>query len=387
MKKKSSNTKGVRYREHESRNHGKQKDKYFFIRYKLGGKTKEEGLGWASEGWTEKKSAEYLFELKKNGRTGEGPKTMAEKRKTANENKTLQEEKIEATFLEIFEKYIAQAKHDKSKKSCRNEIGMFNTWITTVLGNKTLTEINVDLLEEIKKSINKAGRTPRTAHYVLAVIRQVFNYAKNRDLYSGDNPVNKIKKPSNDNRRIRFLTKKEVEILLEHLRKSSEQVYGMSLLSLHCGLRAGEIFNLTWNDVDFEHGILSIKDTKSGRNRSAIMTKDVRKILEDRNNQFKSNGYVFSSTSGGKIAEISNTFSRAVESLGFNEGITDERHKVVFHTLRHTYASWLVMSGVDLYTVQRLMGHSTISMTERYSHLAPDHLKKAVRMFEANLCS
>ncbi|GHT93293.1 hypothetical protein FACS1894122_08290 [Alphaproteobacteria bacterium] len=70
--------------------------------------------------------------------------------------------------------------------------------------------------------------------------------------------------------------------------------------------------------------------------------------------------------------------------LGFNNGVNDDRQKVVFHTLRHTYASWLVMSGVDLYTVQKLMWHSTIAMTERYSHLAPDHLKKAVSMFEAH---
>ncbi len=67
-----------------------------------------------------------------------------------------------------------------------------------------------------------------------------------------------------------------------------------------------------------------------------------------------------------------------MKSLELNDGIDDPRQKVVFHTLCHTYAS-----GVDLYTAQRLMGHSTISMTERYSHLALDHLKKAVGMLEA----
>jgi integrase len=66
--------------------------------------------------------------------------------------------------------------------------------------------------------------------------------------------------------------------------------------------------------------------------------------------------------------------------LGFNKNVTDSRQKGVFHTLRHSYASRLVMENVDLYTVQKLMGHSTISMTERYSHPAPDHLKKAVNV-------
>ena len=96
---------------------------------------------------------------------------------------------------------------------------------------------------------------------------------------------------------------------------------------------------------------------------------------------------MFLSKTGEEITAVSDTFTRAAERLRFNTGVTDSRQKVVFHTLRHTYASWLVMSGVDLYTVQRLMGHSTISMTERYSHLAPDHLKKAVSMMEKNIAA
>ncbi|MDR1235545.1 MAG: site-specific integrase, partial [Holosporaceae bacterium] len=144
-------------------------------------------------------------------------------------------------------------------------------------------------------------------------------------------------------------------------------------------------FDLTWNDVDFEHEILFIKDTKSGHNRNAIMTPDIKKMLEKNRQNSQSNGFVFTASIGGSIKSVSKSFSRSVESLGFNKGVDDPRQKVVFHTLRHTYASWLVMSGVDLYTVQKLMGHSTIAMTERYSHLAPNHLKKAVGMFVAAL--
>jgi site-specific recombinase XerD len=107
-------------------------------------------------------------------------------------------------------------------------------------------------------------------------------------------------------------------------------------------------------------------------------------MLKKRKSSSKSD-LVFPSRTGEKITEVSRTFDRVVVALGFNSGVTDLRHKIVFHTLRHTYASWLVMSGVDLYTVQRLMGHSTIAMTERYSHLAPNHLKKAVSTFEDNI--
>ena len=79
---------------------------------------------------------------------------------------------------------------------------------------------------------------------------------------------------------------------------------------------------------------------------------------------------VFKNRKGEKIKEISNAFSRTVNELGFNDDIEDKRYKVCFHTLRHTFASWLVEGGTDLYAVQKPMGHSTISMTERYAHLS-----------------
>ena len=86
-----------------------------------------------------------------------------------------------------------------------------------------------------------------------------------------------------------------------------------------------------------------------------------------------------------QIDRISKTFNRVVTKLNLNKDITDTRQKVVFHSLRHTYASWLVESGVSLYTVQKLMGHENISMTERYSHLSPDTLQGAVRTFEKGI--
>ena len=87
---------------------------------------------------------------------------------------------------------------------------------------------------------------------------------------------------------------------------------------------------------------------------------------------------------GGHVRrEIPRTFESVVkEDLGFNDGVTDRLDKVVFHTLRHTYASWLVQSGESIYTVKDLMGHSTLAMTERYSHLAPENKKGSVKTIE-----
>jgi len=88
--------------------------------------------------------------------------------------------------------------------------------------------------------------------------------------------------------------------------------------------------------------------------------------------------YVFLSTKGEKIKEVSNAFAKVVKRLGFNEGITDRRQKVSFHTLRHTFASWLALRGESILTIKELLGHQTLAMTERYSHLIPDHKRRAV---------
>jgi integrase len=160
----------------------------------------------------------------------------------------------------------------------------------------------------------------------------------------------------------------------------------MALLSLHCGLRAGETFSLQWADVDLEKGILTLRDTKSGRTRHSVMTGTAKDMLMGRGPGRKDT-LVFPTTKVTRIERISKTFNRVVEELGLNEGITDTRYKVVWHSLRHTYASWLVQSGVSLYTVQKMLGHSRINMTERYSHLHQENMQDAVNVLEQSIAS
>ncbi|RLA84268.1 MAG: hypothetical protein DRG40_06000 [Deltaproteobacteria bacterium] len=83
-----------------------------------------------------------------------------------------------------------------------------------------------------------------------------------------------------------------------------------------------------------------------------------------------------------KIKKISNAFLRAVDALGLNRGVEDPRERVVFHTLRHTFASWLASRGTPLHVIQKLLGHRTIRMTERYSHLLPSAEKEAIKGIE-----
>jgi site-specific recombinase XerD len=92
----------------------------------------------------------------------------------------------------------------------------------------------------------------------------------------------------------------------------------------------------------------------------------------------KGNEYVFCKPDGRPFTEVPDVWKTIIRDLKFNEGITEPREKVVFHTLRHTFCSWLAMEGVPLHVIKELAGHKTIQMTERYAHLMPDIRKKAV---------
>lgn len=368
---------GVRFYEHAKRKHGVKYDRYFTIRYKQSGKSKEEGLGWSSEGWTAEKAAIQLGELKRAYKTGEGAARLSEKRKKVKAQKA-KEARKNITFNEFFtQNYIPIAKADKKPESSRKEAEHFEKWLRPILGDHPLVKIVPLDLERVKKAMMDAGRSPRSIQYVFATFRQCWNMAKRDGFVAMESPTKRVKLPKLDNQRIRFLSHEQADLLLENLKNRSIQLHSMALLSLQCGLRASEIFNLKWMDVNIKKGHMTIWDAKTGT-RTAFMTEDIKLMFQDMNNE-KSNELVFPDRNGEKAKKISNAFQRAVDELGLNTGITDRRQRVVFHSLRHTYASWLVEGGTDLYVVQKLMGHKTLAMTERYSHLRPGVLQKAIR--------
>lgn len=381
---------GVRFRKHSTRKHGVKYDRYFSIFYRHEGKQREEGLGWESEGMTAQKAAIELAKLKEAHRTGQGAQTLKEKRDAARaqreaEKKRQTKDQLEAlTFADLFnDRYVPAVKSDKAEKSITTEKQLFEIHIKPEIGHLPLKAVTTEHIEGIKKAMTEKGRAAQSVRYALAVIRQAFNFAKDKGLFHGDNPVSKVKKPKADNKRVRFFTVAEADSLLRGLYEISPDVRDMALLSLYAGLRASEIFRLTWGDLDFNHESIFVKDTKTSDNRHVPMTGEVKKMLEARLNG-KPVGPVFSGRAG-LITSISRTFARVVESLGFNKDVTDPRLKVVFHSCRHTYASWLVQSGVDLYAVAKLLGHKTITMTERYSHLSPGVFKAATGALEKQI--
>ncbi len=362
-----TNFPGVRYREHPTRKHGVKFDRYFAIRYQHDGKRVEEGIGWTSQKdpadgqfWTEKKAALALERLQSAAKHG-APKAatriseqrqIEQARREQLEAARLQAEKEAITLQGFFdETYIEQAKADKKESSVKREQGLFNVWIKPAIGSMAMKDVSPFHLEKLKRDMAAKGQSPRSIEYCLSVIRQIFNTAKRLEIYSGDNPTAKVKFPKPDNGRMRFLTHEEAGKLLKALKGKSIDVHDMTLLSLNCGLRWGEITNLQWGDIDFDKGTLAIKDAKAG-SRYAFLTEQAAEMLKGREKGNPSE-YVFTGRKG-RLNIMSYTFKRTVEELEFNKGIDDPRQKVCFHSCRHSYASWLVEQGQDLYTVQRL---------------------------------
>jgi len=145
-------------------------------------------------------------------------------------------------------------------------------------------------------------------------------------------------------------------------------------VALNTGMRKGEILNLKWNDLDFRNRLIYILQTKNKKVRKIPMNNIVfRTLLRVRKNP--KSPYVFcKKKDGSPYRDIRDGFKNALKRAGI-------RH-LRFHDLRHTFASHLVMAGVDLKSVQELLGHRTFDMTLRYSHLSPDHKRKAVEIFD-----
>ena len=169
--------------------------------------------------------------------------------------------------------------------------------------------------------------------------------------------------------------------LLLDLRRSpfADHLKPLILLSLHTGLRRGELFNLTWRDVDLVRASVTVHGSKakSGRTRHVPLNREALEVLKGWQKLAEDpEGTVFPARNGGPLTNVRKAWTGVIDAAG----ITRFR----WHDMRHTFASRLVMAGVDLNTVRELLGHSSYQMTLRYAHLAPEHKAAAVaRLMES----
>jgi len=178
------------------------------------------------------------------------------------------------------------------------------------------------------------------------------------------NPAKKVSLLTENNERARYVTKKEIEKLYEC---SADHLKPIILTALFTGMRKNEILKLKWEDIDFEQGIIFVRNSRNNEMREIPINDQP--MLTLRSKKFKL-PYVFVKEDRARYISTRTSFRNAAKRAKIND--------FRFHDLRHTFALHLVMSGVDLTTVKDRLGHKTINMTLRYTHLSPDHKRHAV---------
>jgi len=319
------------------------------------------------------KNGNWFIDYRANGRRIRekiGPnKSLAEivlkKRKVEiAENKFLDIKKEQKIRFEDFADEYLEV-HCKSNNKSWYKSDYFNLKnLKKYFAGKYLHEITPKDIEQYRaERIKEVSKS--TVNRVLNCLSSLYNRAIEWGKAT-DNPMSKVKLFKVPDKRIRYLEKEEIDKLLSHC---CEHLKPIVIVALHTGMRKGEILGLKWHDIDIKRNIIHLYDTKNGEKREVPINEVVQKTIIG---VFKNpeSQYVFCNKDGKPFGNVRKSFFTALKKAG----ITNFR----FHDLRHTFASQLVMSGVDLNTVRELLGHKSLEMTLRCSHLSPDHKKRAV---------
>ena len=231
--------------------------------------------------------------------------------------------------------------------------------------NTPLDRITIpDILQYLNGVKERASAATANRHH--NTLRAIFNRAIEWEKLNGPNPAAKVKQFRIENSRTRFLEIGDITRLLAACDTQIQPIVSFAILT---GMRRGEILNLRWEHLDLTNGIIHVLKTKSGEPREIPLAPDLAVILADLRKG--DGGPVFNMDS-----RLLNTrFSKALMLAG----ITDFR----FHDLRHTFASHFVMRTNDLPTLQKLLGHKSPRMTQRYAHLSKGHLQVEMQVFAA----
>ena len=281
----------------------------------------------------------------------------------------------------------AQIKRRRSYKTIRTEV----TWLLSVLGDHWLAAITQDQLEQVLDDLQR-GQSPSGRALSGAAVNRyrarlsgVFKRAMKAGLVER-NPMAGTEKEEEPGGRIVYLpSESKIRSAFEEraLRETLvADLHSLFAVSVHTGLRWSEQRGLQWRDVDLLAGFITVRHAKNGRSRQVPMNSMVQSVLLDLATQRQRPGDPRESVFRCLYREPDKFFPAAVErarkALEVSGKDTSHLDGYTWHGNRHTFASRLVMAGVDLRTVQQLGGWQSLAMVQRYSHLAPDHLRAAV---------
>lgn len=339
----------------------------------------------------------YRFSIRDARYSGSAPKGSNTKRAAEHLERIHAERVASRTFVgkvptvkEFAVRFLEhQAANTKpaTLKANRSSMG----YIVPALGHVRLDELTLEQVDAFANDL-AARLSANTINLYLGHLRHLLELAREWGIPAAA-PKFRTRKAAK--KHPRFLSEDEADALLAALKPSWRH---MALIALRTGLRAGELRGLQWGDVDLARRVLVVRCTdpgarlleatspKSGADRTVPLSPDaIAAFLALRGDTTPpADAKVWA----GKLARVGRGRSEsggwhAITTAAARAGLKG----VGWHTLRHTYASWLVMRGVPLRVVQQYMGHASIKMTERYAHLAPDFGHASIALLDARLSS
>jgi integrase len=265
-------------------------------------------------------------------------------------------------------------------------------WWRDKLGKTAIKDITPALIteyrDELKATPYKSGKTEKqrtdaTVNRYVASLSPVMAAATNDWGWIADNPCLKVRRGTESRGRTRFLTNDERKRLLDACDKATDtpELKIIVLLAITTGGRRGEISGLRWRDVDLKRRRVTFEDTKNGDTRAAPLSGPALEAMKAwaKVRPLDDSAFVFSGRTEktkGKPLDFERPWQTALKRAE----LTDFR----FHDLRHTAASYLAMHGAGLREIADILGHKTLAMVQRYSHLTQDHKASVVdRMTDA----
>jgi integrase len=231
---------------------------------------------------------------------------------------------------------------------------------------------------EVDAKRQRAKRSGPTVNRYLAALSACLSYGRKELQWLEKNPVESIRKPSENSGRVRFLSDDERKRLLEACRPHAD-LYLAVVLALTTGARQAEIMTLRFGQVDFGRRVITLTKTKNGETRTIPLVGEAFALLHERSRvrDMKEDRVFRPVTEKGETRSLRGAWESALKSAD----VTDFH----WHDLRHTAASYLAMSGVSLVEIAKVLGHRTLQMVARYSHLADEHIVSTGEKLAARL--
>ena len=289
-------------------------------------------------------------------------------------------------FEELAQDYFIHSQNAGHKRP-QAFVRRYEIHIKDKLGHLPADSITKVMMDELIVELKNKGLANSTVDRIRQQVCVIFNVGIHHDKCkknpaqvsrSDNNSLMRFNKKGMNNARERFLSKEESSILLEELRLVRYDTYVMALIGLTTGARAGEVLAIQFKDINLENRYINFPETKNGNAHQVTIVQKLYDILSEL--EFDNpNHYLFPGMEKPHLEHIPEAYQKVVNRL-FNQGleVKDSRNRVVFHTLRHTFASQLAIAGTPIFTIQKLMNHKSIDMTMRYAKLSPDIKIEAV---------